>query len=94
MCPAYLDGLIGSGERKSLQPMAMRWPGIRYDLLHHLSAVPCGPGALEEKFSGQPDALVGGDDAWLIIDGTALPKKDHASVGVALRYALVFRQKC
>jgi len=40
------------------------------------------------------DALVGGDDAWLIIDGTALPKKDHASVGVALRYALVFRQKC
>jgi SRSO17 transposase len=30
---------------------------------------------------------VGGRDAWLIIDDTALPKKGRASVGVAPQYA-------
>ena len=42
MCPAYVEGLIGPGDRKSVQPMAMRSPGIGYDQLHHLSVVPCG----------------------------------------------------
>jgi SRSO17 transposase len=31
--------------------------------------------------------LVGGEDAWLIIDDTALPKKRRHSVGVAPQYA-------
>jgi len=35
----------------------------------------------------QADTLVGGDEAWLIIDDTALPKKGTASVGVAPQYA-------
>ena len=35
----------------------------------------------------QADALVGGGDAWLIIDDTALPKKGRASGGVAPQYA-------
>lgn len=35
MCPAYVEGLIGPGDRKSVQPMAMRAPGIGYDQLHH-----------------------------------------------------------
>lgn len=35
MCPAYVEGLIGPGDRKSVQPMAMRSPGIGYDQLHH-----------------------------------------------------------
>ena len=42
---------------------------------------------LEEELCRQADALVGGDDAWLIIDDTALPKKGRASVGVAPQYA-------
>ena len=33
------------------------------------------------------DRMVGGDDAWLIIDDTALPKKGRHSVGVAPQYA-------
>lgn len=28
MCPAYVAGLIGPGERKSIQPMASRSDGI------------------------------------------------------------------
>jgi len=31
--------------------------------------------------------MVGSDDAWLIIDDTALPKKGERSVGVAPQYA-------
>lgn len=29
MCPAYVEGLIGPGDRKSVQPMAMRSSGNR-----------------------------------------------------------------
>ncbi len=35
MCPAYVAGLIGIGERNSVQPMAMRDGSIGYDQLHH-----------------------------------------------------------
>lgn len=35
LCPPYVEGLIGPGDRKSVQPMAMRLPGIGYDQLHH-----------------------------------------------------------
>ncbi len=32
MCPAYIVGLIGPGDRKSVQPMAARDAGVSYDL--------------------------------------------------------------
>jgi hypothetical protein len=35
MCPAYIAGLIGLGDRKSVQPMAARAAGVNYDQLHH-----------------------------------------------------------
>jgi SRSO17 transposase len=34
MSPAYVEGLIGPGDRKSVQPMAIRSPGIGYDQRH------------------------------------------------------------
>jgi hypothetical protein len=34
MCPLYVAGLIGPGERKSLQPMAARLAPADYDQLH------------------------------------------------------------
>jgi len=53
-----------------------------------LSAVLCGTAFhWRGELSRQADALVGGSDAWLIIDDTALPKKGRASVGVAPQYA-------
>jgi SRSO17 transposase len=39
MCPLYVAGLIGPGERKSLQPMAARVAPADYDQLHHFVAV-------------------------------------------------------
>ena len=38
MCPAYVAGLIGPGDRKSVQPMAARDDALRYDQLHHFVA--------------------------------------------------------
>jgi SRSO17 transposase len=38
MCPAYVAGLIGPGDRKSVQPMAARAADINYDQLHHFVA--------------------------------------------------------
>ena len=35
MCPAYITGLIGPGDHKSVQPMAARSSDIPYGRLHH-----------------------------------------------------------
>jgi SRSO17 transposase len=35
MCPVYVSGLIGPGDRKSIEPMAERLAPDRYDRLHH-----------------------------------------------------------
>ena len=84
MCPAYVAGLIGIGERKSVQPMALRDGGVGYDQLHHfVSAGVWDAAPLEQELVRQADALLGGDEAFLIIDDTALPKKGTHSVGVA-----------
>jgi len=37
MCPAYIAGLIGPGDRKSMRPMAAR-DDVSYDRLHHFIA--------------------------------------------------------
>lgn len=36
MCPAYIAGLIGPGDRKSVQPMAARDGDVSSDRLRHL----------------------------------------------------------
>lgn len=35
MCPVYISGLIGPGDRKSIEPMAERLALDHYDRLHH-----------------------------------------------------------
>lgn len=88
MCPAYIAGLIGPGDRKSVQPMAARAGDASYDQLHHfVSSGVWDAAPLEAALLTEADAQVGGDDAWLIIDDTSLPKKGTHSVGVAPQYA-------
>ncbi len=88
MCPLYVAGLIGPGERKSIEPMAARLAPNRYDRLHHfISAGVWDAGPLEEELAIQADRMVGGTGAVLIVDDTALPKKGKHSVGVAPQYA-------
>ena len=88
MCPAYVAGLIGPGDRKSVQPMAARAGNLSYDQLHHFVASGVWDAApLEAALLGKADRQVGGNGAWLIVDDTALPKKGRHSVGVAPQYA-------
>lgn len=61
---------------------------MSYDQLHHFIGSGVWDAApLEAALLIEADNLVGGDDAWLIIDDTALPKKGRHSVGVAPQYA-------
>lgn len=77
MCPAYIAGLIGPGDRKSVQPMAARSGNIPYDRLHHfVSAGAWGSAPLETALWRDADHLVGGERSWLIIDDTSRPKKE------------------
>src|SRR6478609_6341929 len=76
MCPLYVAGLIGPGDRKSVQPMAERLAPGDYDQLHHFVAAGVWDAApLEKELLVQADKLVGGSDAVLVIDDTAVPKK-------------------
>lgn len=90
MCPLYVAGLIGPGDRKSVSPMAERVAPGDYDRLHHfVSDGVWDEAPLERELALQADKLVGGAGAFLflIIDDTALPKKGTHSVGVAPQYA-------
>jgi SRSO17 transposase len=88
MCPLYVMGLIGPGDRKSVQPMAERLAPGECDQLHHFVAAGVWDAApLETELLVQADKLVGGSDAVMVIDDTAVPKKGKHSVGVAWQYA-------
>ncbi len=88
MCPLYVEGLIGPGDRKSIEPMAARLAPGDYDQLHHfISGGVWDEAPLEQELAVQADQLIGGRQAILVIDDTALPKKGSHSVGVAPQYA-------
>jgi SRSO17 transposase len=88
MCPLYIAGLIGPGERKSIGPMAERLAPGAYDRLHHFVADGVWDAEpLEAEIAVHANGLVGGKDAVLVVDDTALPKKGKHSVGVAPQYA-------
>src|SRR5437764_14862452 len=85
---SYVSGLIGPGDRKSIQPVARRLAFGEYDQLHHFIAAGIWDAApVETELLVQADRLVGGSDAVLVIDDTAIPKKGTHSVGVAAQYA-------
>lgn len=85
--PIYLRGLLLPGERKSIEPLAARVaPGHDQELRHFISESSWDQEDIERVLWDKADALVGGDDAFLIIDDTALPKKGAESVGVAHQY--------
>jgi len=88
MCPLYIAGLIGPGDRKSVQPIAARVSDVGYDQLHHFVAAGIWDSVpLETALLKEADRLVGDKAGFLVIDDTALPKKGQHSVGVAPQYA-------
>ena len=68
--------------------MAARGGEAGYDQLHHFVAAGVWDSApLEAALLSEADRLMGGADAFLVIDDTAMPKKGRHSVGVAPQYA-------
>ena len=56
MCPLYVAGLIGPGDRKSVGPMAERVAPGDYDQLHHfVSAGVWDEAPLERELAHQAD---------------------------------------
>ncbi len=85
--PFYLKGLILPGERKSVEPMAARVaPGDTQQLHHFVLTSPWATAPLEEELVRAADRLVGGPDAVLVVDDTALVKQGRHSVGVKRQY--------
>lgn len=86
--PVYLRGLLAPGERKSIAPLAARVAPADYQQLHHFVCGACwDPAPLEVALAREATRLVGGPDAVLIVDDTALPKQGTHSVGVGRQYA-------
>jgi SRSO17 transposase len=85
--PVYLKGLLLPGERKSVEPMAARVaPGDLQQLHHFVSTSPWATAPLEDELVKAADRLVGGPDAALVVDDTALVKQGRRSVGVKRQY--------
>src|SRR3954454_6632904 len=94
--PFYLKGLILPGERKSVEAMAARGggerraarvaPGDLQQLHHFVSTSPWATAPLEDELVNAADRLVGGPDAVLVVDDTALVKQGRHSVGVKRQY--------
>ena len=85
--PFYLKGLILPGERKSVEPMAARVaPGDLQQLHHFVSTSPWATAPLEDELVKAADRLVGGPEAVLVVDDTALVKQGRHSVGVKRQY--------
>src|SRR6476660_3823814 len=67
MCPLYVAGLIGPGDRKSVKPMAERFATGDYDQLHNVAtAGDCLAALGEVELRVRDDKVVGDDDAILV----------------------------
>jgi SRSO17 transposase len=84
MAPLYVRGLLGSGGRKSIQPMAERLGLSSHEQLHHFISSPAWDDApLWRVLAEQVNREVGGEGAVLVVDDVGVPKKGELSVGVA-----------
>src|SRR5260370_37631522 len=86
MCPAYIAGLIGAGDRKSVQPMAARAGDASYDPLDHFVASGVWDGApLETALLAEAVHMIGGDDACLLHGGTTFAQQRTHAVALPIQ---------
>src|SRR3954464_10402544 len=80
MAPLYVRGLLGSGGRKSVQPMAERLGLSSHDPLHHfISSRAWDDAPLWRVLAEQVDQEVGGEGGVLGGGDSGLPQKGGAS---------------
>ena len=82
----YLRGLLLDGERKSIEPMASRLPGADVQALRQfIGQSPWAVEAIQRSLMEQVVDTLTEPEVWMI-DATAFPKADSASVGVTRQY--------
>ena len=70
-----------------MRPISGRVAPKDEEQVHHFVATSCWDTApVEDVLCTRIDRMLGGDDAYLIVDDTGLPKKGTKSVGVAHQY--------
>lgn len=83
---AFVAGLLGGTERKSVEPIALAQGVDRRQLQHFVGGSPWDHlpllGQLQREVSGE----LGDPEGVLVVDGSAMPKKGTESVGVARQW--------
>jgi SRSO17 transposase len=89
----YLRGLLLDGERKSVEPIALRliedqraFQGMRQSLLQAISVANWDEGEVFRRVAVRVEQQLPEIGAF-VIDDTGLPKKGYASVGVSRQYS-------
>jgi SRSO17 transposase len=83
---AFVAGLLGGTERKSVEPMALAQGVDRRQLQHFVGVSPWNHLPLLGQLQGEVAAELGDPQGVLVVDGSATPKKGTESVGVARQW--------
>lgn len=80
---AFVAGLVGSSERKSVEPIAHAQGVDRRQLQHFVGVSVWDHEPLLERLHEEVGQELGDPEGVLVLDGSATPKKGTESVGVA-----------
>ncbi len=83
---AFVAGLLGGTERKSVEPMALAQGVDRRQLQHFVGVSPWDHHPLLGRLQGEVAEELGDPEGVLVVDGSATPKKGTESVGVARQW--------
>src|SRR6266496_2650040 len=83
---AFVAGLLGGTERKSVEPMALAQGVDRRQLQHFVGVSPWNHLPLLGRLQGEVAEELGDPEGVLVVDGSATPKKGTESVGVARQW--------
>lgn len=83
---AFVAGLLGGTERKSVEPIALAQGVDRRQLQHFVGVSPWDHKPLLGRLQQEVDQEIGDPSGTLIVDGSAMPKKGSESVGVARQW--------
>lgn len=83
---AFVAGLLGGTERKSVEPIALAQGVDRRQLQHFVGVSPWDHRPLLGRLQQEVAEEIGDPQGTLIVDGSAMPKKGTESVGVARQW--------
>lgn len=83
---AFVTGLLGGTERKSVEPMALAQGVDRRQLQHFVGVSPWDHLPLLGQLQREVSEEIGDPEGVLVVDGSSMPKKGTESVGVARQW--------